>query len=146
LTEGELKTGSDETYRRLFNEFLASSHTFRVYRNEKLIFSSDKGQLLPLVEYIDQAAPHLPTVTMFDKIFGNAAALLAIKANCREALSPLGSQLAVKTLDKYGIKYHFSQVVPFIQKPGEEEICPMEKLSIDMGPEDFHATIKAEIK
>ena len=76
---------------------------------------------------------------------GNAAALLSIKANCYEVYSPLGSQLAVMTLDKYGIKHNLTKIIPCIQKPDGEDMCPMERLSIDKEPEEFYETIKSMI-
>lgn len=133
-------------YEPLFNEFLLSSDTLRVYEGNQLIFSSTKDRLLPLLEYIDRCAPHHQPVIILDKIMGNAAALLSIEANCREVYSPLGSQLAVKTLDKYGIKYQLTEIVPYIQKPNGEDMCPMEKLSIDKEPEEFYEAIRSIIK
>ncbi len=130
----------------LFDEFLASNNTLQIYKDKKLLFSSNKNGLLPLLEYIDRFAPHYQPVVIFDKIMGNAAALLSIKANCREVYSPLGSQLAVKTLDKYGIKYHLSEISPCIQKPDSEDMCPMEKLSINKEPEEFYEIIRNNIK
>jgi len=121
-----------------FNEFLTSSDTLRVYEGDQLIFSSNKDRLLPLLDYIGQLALHHQQVVICDKIMGNAAALLSIKAGCQEVNSPLGSQLAIKTLDKYSIKYHLTQIVPYIQQPGKEDMCPMEKLSIDKGPQEFY--------
>ena len=123
---------------RLFNEFLTSDDTLRVYEGDRLVFSSAKDRLLPLLEYIDRFAPDYQHVVIFDKIIGNAAALLSIKADCHKVFSPLGSQFAVKTLDKYGIKYHFTKVAPYIQKPDGEDMCPMEKLSLGKGPEEFY--------
>ena len=84
----------------LFNEFLASDDTLWVYEGDQLVFSSSEDRLLPLLEYIDKLMPHHQQVVVFDKIMGNAAALLSIKAGCQEVCSPLGSQLAVQTLDK----------------------------------------------
>ena len=129
-------------HKHLFNGFLASSDTLRVYEGDKLIFSSDKDRLLSLLEYIDRFSPHHQQVVIFDKILGNAAALLSIKAGCQKVYSPLGSQLAIKTLDKYGIKYHLTKVVRYIQKPGGEDMCPMEKLSIDKSPEAFYKVMR----
>jgi hypothetical protein len=122
---------------RAFNEFLASGDQLRVYEGGKLIFSSTKERLLPLMDYIDGFHCYQQTVIIFDRIIGNAAALLSIKAGCQEVCSPLGSQLAVETLDKYGIKYQLGSIVPYIRQPHRDEICPMEKLSIDKGPEEF---------
>ena len=127
---------------RLFNEFLVSNDTLRVYKDDQLLFSSNKDMLLPLLQYIDSYALYHQQVVIFDKIMGNAAALLSIKASCQEVYSPLGSQLAVKTLGKYGIKYQLAEIVPYIQKTGGEDMCPMEKLSINKEPEEFYETIK----
>ncbi len=128
-------------YRRLFDEFLASDNTLQVYEDDKLVFASNKDRLLPLVEYIEKFTPDHQDVVIFDRIIGRAAALLCVKANCQEVYSPLGSQLAIETLDKCGIKYHLTQVVPYIQKPNQEEMCPMEKLSIGKEPEEFYQLI-----
>jgi len=127
-----------------FNEFLTSSDTLWVYEGDQLIFSSSKDRLLPLLEYIDWFTPYHQQVVIFDKITGNAAALLLIKAGCQEVYSPLGSRLAIKTLDKYGIKYYLTEIVPYIQKPGGEDMCLMEKLSIDKEPEEFYEVIRSK--
>ena len=129
----------------LFEEFLTSDDTLRVYENSTLVFSSEKDRLLPLLEYLGGLSSNPPQVVIFDKIIGNAAALLCVIANCREVYSPLGSQLAVRTLEKYGIKYNFSETIPYIQQPSKE-MCPMEKLSQDKTPEVFHETMKGLVK
>ncbi len=130
----------------LFNEFLASDDTLWVYEGDQLVFSSSEDRLLPLLEYIDKLMPHHQQVVVFDKIMGNAAALLSIKAGCQEVCSPLGSQLAVQTLDKYGIKYHLVKIVPYIQKADGQDMCPMERLSLDKGPEEFYQAMRNIVK
>lgn len=129
-------------HRGLFNKFLASKDTLQVYEANKLVFASNRDRLLPLVDYIDRFASNHLNVVIFDKIMGRAAALLCAKANCQEVYSPLGSRLAVKALDKYGIRYHLSEIVPYIQKPNREEMCPMEKLSIGKAPEEFYELLR----
>jgi len=131
------KTGQQAGYRRAFNEFLASNDRLRVYEGERLIFSSARERLLPLMDYIDGYHRYHQKVVIFDRIMGNAAALLSVKARCREVYSPLGSQPALETLDKYGVKHHIGIVVPYIQQDDREEVCPMEKLSFNKGPEEF---------
>lgn len=129
-------------YQHLFDEFLTSSNTLCVYKGNKLIFSSNKDRLLPLVEYLEKFASKHRNVVIFDKILGRAAALLCIKANCRAVYSPLGSQLAVEVLEQNGIKHHLGQIVPCIQKPNQIDMCPMEALSIGKEPEEFYRLIK----
>jgi len=133
-------------YTRLFDEFLLSGDTLQVHQDDRLLFSSKKDGLLPLLEYLDRFAPYPRLVVIFDKIMGNAAALLSVKANCQEVYSPLGSQLAARTLDKYGVKHHLTRIIPYIQKPDGQDMCPMEKLSIDKEPEEFYEAIRNVIK
>ena len=129
------------TYQRIFSEFTASDDTLRVYEGDRLVFSSRKDRLLPLMEYLDRFASAHEGVVIFDKIIGNAAALLAVRAKCREVFSPLGSELAIHTLEKYGINYNFTRIVPTIQRADGEDMCPMEKLSIGKEPEEFYQTM-----
>ncbi len=129
----------------LFPAFLASDDTLRIYADGTLIFSSKKDRLLPLMEFIGQQATGGRPVTIFDKIMGNAAALLAVKANCREVYSPLGSELAIRTLEEYGIKRHLTSTVPYILRDDSQELCPMEQLSIGKKPEEFYLALKARI-
>jgi hypothetical protein len=133
-------------YMRIFNEFVSGNDTLRVYQNDKLLFSSKEDRVIPLLEYIDRFADQHREVVIFDKIMGNAAALLSVKANASEVYSPLGSQLAVITLDRYDIKHHLNQITDFIRKPASEEMCPMERLSIDKEPEEFFTLMKRIIK
>ncbi len=125
-------------YMRLFNEFLTSSDTLRVYQGNNLLFSSNKDRLIPLLDYIARYGHTYQPVAILDKVMGNAAALLSVKAGCGEVYSPLGSQLAIKTLDRYGIKYHLTEIVSFIQNSSGKVMCPMEKLSVDKEPEEFY--------
>ncbi len=134
-----------EMYQQLFHQFVASDDTLQVYDRDTLVFSSRQDRLLPLMEYLDRWATHRQVV-IFDKIMGNAAALLSVRANCREAYSPLGSQIAVETFEKYGIKHHITKLVPYIQKDNGEDMCPMEKLSLDKEPEEFYQVMRHTIR
>jgi hypothetical protein len=133
-------------YTDMFSAFLASDDTLRVYEGETLVFSSQKEQLLPLMEYLTGDGSREQLVIILDKIMGNAAALLSVKANCREVYSPLGSELAVKTLEKHNVEYHLSEIAPYIQRPDGKSMCPMEKLSIGKEPEEFYQEMKARVE
>jgi len=129
-------------YQRLYQAFLAGSDKLQIYDEGTLVFSSDREMLFPLLEYLSAKSSAYKDVTVFDKIMGNAAALLCIIARSREVYSPLGSELAVKTLDSYGIIHHITDVVLYIQRPGTTEMCPMEKLSTGKNPEEFYGVLK----
>ena len=128
-------------YKDLFNKFLTHHNTLQVYKDNKLVFASDKERLLPLIEYIDTFASKYKQVVVFDKIMGRAAALLCIKANCKEVYSPLGSELSIEVLNQNNIKHHLIEIVPYIQKANRKEMCPMEKLSLDKDSEEFYRVL-----
>ena len=132
-------------YTDFFSEFLTSSDTLRVYEGEQLIFSSSKDRLLPLLEYIERFGSQHEDVVILDKVMGNAAALLSVKAGCRQVYSPLGSHFAIMTLEEYGIGYHLDEVVAYVQQADGEDMCPMEKMSLGKGPEEFYEAIKSII-
>lgn len=127
---------------QLYTDFTASRDTLRVYAGSRLIFASAKDRLLPMMEYLDTLAPGHTDVVIMDKIMGNAAALLAVLAHCGEVYSPLGSDLAIKTLDAHSIKHHLGWTVPYIIKPDGSDMCPMEKLSLNLSPEEFYRALK----
>lgn len=128
--------------KHLFNEFSVSDDTLWVYKGNRLIFRSNKDGLLPLLEYIDEFVPYQKQVKIFDKKCGNAAALLSVKAACRKVYSPLGSELAIKTLNNYDIEYYLTEIVPHIENHKREGMCPMEELSINKSPEEFYEVVK----
>ncbi len=134
------------TYSELYRDFLGSDDTLRIYRDESLVFSSKKDRLIPLMEYIAEYGISAEPLTIFDKIMGNAAALLAVKVNAREVYSPLGSELAIKALEKHGIAYHLNKIVPYIMRPDGQGYCPMEQLSIGKDSEEFYKELKARIE
>lgn len=126
----------------LFDDFLISDDTLRVYDGDRLLFASDKDGLQPLLEYVDRIVPHRDEIKIFDKIMGNAAALLSVKADCKKVYSPLGSELAIKTLSDYNAEYYFTEIVAYIQNRERQGMCPMEKLSINKSPEEFYEVVR----
>lgn len=126
----------------LFNDFLISADTLRVYDGDRLLFTSNKDGLLPLLEYVDSIVSHQDKIKIFDKIIGNAAALLSVKAGCHKVYSPLASELAISTLNHYNVEYYFTEIMPYIQNRGGQDMCPMEKLSINKSPEQFYELVR----
>ena len=130
----------------LYNDFLASGDTLRIFDGDVLVFSSSKERLVPLMNYIAAGTGDRESVTVFDKVMGNAAALLSVKIKAGEVSSPLGSELAVKTLEEYDISYHLDAIVPFILRADGVRMCPMEELSIGKTPDEFYAALKARME
>lgn len=127
----------------LFHYFLASKDDLRVYHGAWLIFSSKDSGLAPLVDYVIKFVPATGEALVFDRVVGNAAALLLKLALCTEVWSSLGSEQAAQTLSNFGIRYHFVTKVPYILNRQSSDICPFEKLSMGKTADEFYDTIKA---
>jgi hypothetical protein len=127
------------------HEFTNSSDTLRVYSGDRLLFSSDKERLLPLMEYIETCVPYEQDVTVLDRVVGNAAAFLMVKILCREAYGELGSEFAAKTLKHLGISYRFDETVPYIMNNRQDGMCPMEELSLGKTPGEFYHALKERL-
>ena len=130
----------------LYKDFISSDDTLRIYEGGRLVFSSRKARLLPLMEYIDSGKSGGGGAAVYDKVMGNSAALLAVKINAAEVYSPLGSEPAVKTLDKHDIRYRLDKIVPRIKRPDGRGPCPMEELSLGKGPDEFYLALRERMK
>jgi len=129
-----------------FIEFLKSKDTFRVYKGSRLVFASRKDRLVPMVEYIESHASCEEGVTVYDRIVGNAAALLLKTIRCRTVLSELGSENAIRTLKSDGIKYHFNETVDCIMNDSGQDMCPMERLSLGKTSDEFFRALKERMR
>lgn len=126
----------------LFSWFLESEDNLRVYHNGDLIFSSRRDGIAPLVSYVTDFGRHTDEVYVFDRVVGNAAALLLEIAGCIEVWSYVGSELAVRTLDARGIRHHFVTVAPHIIGRKGDDMCPFEKLSLGRTAEEFYDLVR----
>ena len=129
-----------------FEKFLESGDCLRVYDGEELVFSSKEQGVRPLLEYLDSPASRYQGVIIFDRVTGNAAALLSVKAGGRAVYSRMGSELAAATLAEHGIEYHFTETVPYIKNQDGTDMCPMEKLSLGKDAETFYRAVKEAVR
>ncbi len=131
----------------LFESFLKSVDTVRFLRDCERIFQSRKKGIAPLVEYLDLfGVSGGDEIIIFDRVVGNAAALLMKLAGCGEVHAPLASDHAVKTLDEFGVRWNFQIVVPQIINRQGTGMCPFERLSIGKSPEQFYPLAQNTLK
>ena len=136
-----------ETLNSSYSDFMAQFHcsadTLRVYDEGKLIFTSTKKRLTPIIDYINAFAPALNPVLILDRIVGNAAALLLKIAVCEEVYAEVGSELAVSSLCRMDICFTFDKMVPYVINQTGDGMCPMEQLSMGKTPEEFWMLLRS---
>lgn len=126
----------------------ASSHLFTIFQGTEdtvwicsfgtLLFRSTESGIMPLLTYLEEFEPPPEGVTVFDRVIGNAAALLLKKASCREAYGTVGSEIAAESLERMGIPHSFQTTVPVIINRAGDGMCPFEKASIGKSPDEFY--------
>jgi hypothetical protein len=125
-----------------FEEFAKSDFTLQIFSKNKLVFKSKKEGVRGLVDYIKKYGKHFGDLTIFDRVIGNAAALLFAYLKAKEVYGVVGSKLAKKTLKKFKIKFHFKKTIPNILNKDETDLCPFEKLSLLKSPEQLYNCLK----
>ncbi len=125
-----------------FESFLKSPDAIWIIGPTGFIFQSQRRGIAPLLSYIEQT-PLPEEVVIFDKVTGNAAALLMKKACCQEVFSPVGSDPAAETLKGFGIICHFTKTVPFIINREGNGMCSFETMSLGKSPDEFYALVKS---
>jgi hypothetical protein len=125
----------------LFESFLKCDDKLWVLKVNTPTFKSQKEGIAPLLDYIEKFSPCTDDVTVFDRVVGNAAALLLKRIRCKKIYSLIGSRYALETLNKNSIPSYFVKVVPYILNRKRDGMCPFEKLSIGKSPEEFYKSI-----
>jgi len=131
---------------QLFEKFLKTEDTLWICLTGNLLFRSTEKGIAPLLTYLQEFPPHPEGVTVFDRVVGNAAALLSKKAFGKKVYSLMGSELAAETLKRLGIAYSFLTVVPYISNQAGDDMCPFEKASIGKSPEAFYELVRVMSK
>jgi len=130
---------------QLFKKFLKAEDTLWICLTGNLLFRSTEKGIAPLLTYLQEFPPHPEEVIVFDRVVGNAAALLLKKALGKKVYSLMGSKLAAETLKRLGIAYSFLTVVPYISNRAGDDMCPFEKASIGKSPEEFYELVKEKL-
>ena len=73
---------------------------------------------------------------VFDRNVGQASAMLLRYARVKEVWTPTASEAGKKFLVKNKIKLTYGHLVKSI-KNDDGKLCPMEKMSCEMGEEEF---------
>ena len=134
------------TNNHLFKKFVESKDNLWVYVDGNLRFRSTESGIAPLISYIEEFSPCPEGAIVFDRIVGKAAALLLNKASCQKVYSPFASELAIETLERLGIDYSFTTVVPYISNRTGDGMCPFEKASIGKSPDEFYQFVVETFK
>jgi hypothetical protein len=121
-----------------FEKFTQSENLLQIWSGGRIVFESKKNGVAGLLDFIKENNKKFTDLIIFDSKIGNAAALLFTYLGVKEVYGTVGSQLAIKNLDNFKIKFYFKKTIPNILNRDESDLCPFEKLSLDKTPEEFY--------
>lgn len=104
-------------------------YTFVAVSKGKIITTSHKRGVIPMLEIIRDHQNILAETVIADKIIGKAAALLALGYKVKQIYAEVLSQQAKEVLDQYSIVYQYEKYVVYIQNRSKNGQCPIEKLT-----------------
>ena len=106
-------------------------YTFVLMMDGKIIKTSHKKGIIPLMEMIRDNRELMQGAVIADKVIGKAAALLAVAYKVKQIYTEILSQQAKEVLDQYSVFYQYGKYVDYIQNRSKSGQCPMEKLTKD---------------
>lgn len=107
-----------------------------VIKSGKIIYKSKMRRLKPLIFCIKKFGKDMQGAIVFDRNVGQASAILLKFAKVKEIWTPTVSIAGKKFLDKNKITLEYLKRVKSINHEGGK-ICPMEKMSEDLGEKAF---------
>ncbi len=119
-------------------EFIKTEFRLLAYLNDKLIFSSKKDGIEPLLDYLQKYRRRKSGVVFFDKIIGRCAALLLIKAQAKMVYTPQISKSGLSVLKKYRIPCFYLKKIPQVLNRSKSGPCPLESLSFKKSPNQLY--------
>ena len=99
-------------------------HALVVVRDGRVLLSSRMPGVSSLLDALENNL--LPGASVADKVFGRAAAMIAVQGEVTAIHSPLMSQGATEVLTDAGILYSAGATIPTIRNRENTGACPIE--------------------
>ncbi len=111
-----------------------TKYSLALIKDNKILFSSKKSGLRPLVECTKEFKSKFKDCTLYDKVVGLAAArLIVYSAMINLVVTDLASKPAKEFLEKNNIKINAKNSVDNILRKDRKGVCPMEIKAIEIG-------------
>ena len=119
-----------------------------VYKDDKVIYCSDKRGVSPLIDVIQQVGiDELKDVVTADRIVGKAAVLLNVYMGSKMAHAMVMSKAAVDTANKFGLEHTTRELVEYIVNRDNTGMCPFEQLVAEMdNPNIAYNAVKKKLE
>ena len=93
--------------------------------------SFDSG-IKPVLFRLNENLDFFKNLTVADKIIGKASAMLLCLSGVKEVYALVLSKAGEETFKKYGVIYHYDELVDYIVNHKGDGMCPMEETVKDI--------------
>ena len=109
-------------------------------------FSYENG-IKPVINRLNEDINFFKGLVVVDKVVGKASAMLLCLSKVKEVYALVLSKSGEEILNKYGIIYHYDELVECIMNRKGDDMCPMEKAIKDVDNlEDCYKILKEKSK
>lgn len=130
--------------KKSFDNFLETQLKLQIWSEGKVVFESGKDSLDGLIEFISIHNHKYKDLVIFDLKVGRGAALLAAYLGAKAIYGKIGSKSAEEVLKEAKIDFEFKEIVENIMNKKGDDICPIEKMSVNKLPEEFYNLLKSK--
>lgn len=117
-----------------------------IYRNDKVIFTSEYRGVRPMMEYMKSYGPSQEPLTIIDRIMGKGAVLLAVLIGATNIKTPIISEPALALALKHKHQVEYGKKIPFVINRTGDGRCPIESSILDIDDiEEGYEVIKVTI-
>lgn len=103
-----------------------------VVKNGNIIYKSKDRGIKPMYILATNMKDILVGTSIADKVIGKGAAMLCNYIGVKEVYGELISNNAIEELEKGGILYTYNEICPYIKNRNKTDLCPIEKLTINI--------------
>lgn len=127
-------------------QYLFGDRTCVLVKNNAETYISTERGIKPMIGFISDGI-NLNDYQAYDLIVGKAAALLFVYAGISYVYGEVMSTSAVDVLTKYHIQYEYGTLADKIINRRGDDICPMEKATLDVGdPKEAYLLLKEKVQ
>lgn len=101
-----------------------------VHKGEVLLTSKKRG-IAPIYDLYNKTSQTFAGASISDRVIGQAAATLLIDVKIAKVFGELVSEKAIVLLEANNIEVSYDKKVKNILNRSQDDLCPMEKLSLD---------------
>ncbi len=103
-----------------------------IAKNGRVVFETSSHGIGGLLRAIEELDKEMKGSSVADKVVGKAAALLCVHAGVFAVFAVTASEKGIQVLKDNKVLCQFENRVPCILNSGRSEICPFEKLVVNI--------------